>query len=191
MKRLSYLLFCILCLLTIGVHNVWGAEETLTINWSSFSSHGTSYGNKSWSASTSINGNSISGSGNVCFTNGQTYIQLQNRAPGIANSTALPGAIKSIAIKKQTGSNRTVTIYAGTTALTSSNYTSSGTNMGGKTVNEYGVTWFLTPAQISNGYTYFYILGSGSTLNVDEIVITFDNGELNESLPPLLLKEMV
>ena len=180
LSRFSLASLICLCMLTVGVGNVWGAEETLTIDYDSFSSHGTSYSEKSWSASTSINGNSISGSGNVCFTDKQTYVQLKNNSPGIANSIALPGAIKSIAIKKQSGTNRSVTVYVGTSALTSSNYTSSGTSLSAKTVDEYGKTWFLTPAQISNGYTYFYIIGSSNALLIDEIVITFDNGELND-----------
>ena len=175
-KFFKRVLWLMIPLLTIFTTNVWGAEETLTIDYYSFSSHGTSYTEKSWSGSTSVNHTSISGSGNVCFTSNQTYVQIKNNHPGIANSTALPGAIKSIAIKKQSGTNRTLYIYAGTSALTSSNYT-SGTNIGSKTVDEYGVTWFFTPEQIAAGYTYFYIYGSSNALLTDEIVITFDNGE--------------
>ena len=116
-------------ILTVGVGNAW-ADGTLTVDYDSFSSHGTSYSDKSWSATTSTS-NSISGSATVCFEDGKDYVKIKNGHPAFRNTTALPGAIKSIyAIRQSNGDNRTLNIYAGTEALTNSNYTTEGTSIG-------------------------------------------------------------
>lgn len=152
------------------------ADGTLTVDYDSFSSHGTSYSDKSWSATTSTS-NSISGSATVCFDDGENYVKIKNGHPAFRNTTALPGAIKSIyAIRQSNGSNRNLNIYVGTEALTNSNYTSKGTSLGTITVDTDGETKNLTAAQISAGYKYFYIYGGSNVLYLDEIVITFETG---------------
>lgn len=168
-------LWLLIPLLTLFNFSAW-ADGTLTVDYDSFSSHGTSYSDKSWSATTSTS-NSISGSATVCFDDGENYVKIKNGHPAFRNSTALPGAIKSIyAIRQSDGSNRTLNIYAGTEALTNSNYTTKGTSIGTLTVTTSGATKAFTAAQISAGYTYFYIYGSSNVLYLDEIVITFETG---------------
>ena len=164
----------VLCLLLmVGVGQIW-ADETLTINYYSFSDHGTSYTDKTWYATSSPSSNAISGSATVCFTNSQTYIQLKNGHPAFRNTCALPGAIKSIQLTRQSeGSNRQVHIYAGTVALDNSNYSSSGVLLNEPSVTTSGVTYNLTSAQISAGYKYFYIFGGSNTLYLDNVVITY------------------
>ena len=168
-----------LLLLMFAHVQAWGKDATLTINYNSFSSHGTSYADQAWCAASSV-GDVISGSATVCFTNGQTYIQLKNGHPAFRNTVALPGAIKSVKLTRQsTGSNRQVTLYAGTVELTSSNYSSSGVSIGAKTVTTAGVTWTFTSAQISAKYKYFYFHGSSNVLNLDNAVITYDGSDCN------------
>ena len=169
-KRITVLT---ILLIALCVGNAWG-DETLTINYYSFRDHGTSYTDKTWYATSSPSSNAISGSATVCFTAGQTYIQLKNGHPAFRNTCALPGAIKSIKMTRQsTGSNRQVHIYAGTVALNNSNYSSSGILLNEPTVTTSGVTYNLTSAQISAGYKYFYIFGGSNVLYLDNVVITY------------------
>ena len=155
----------VLCLLLmVGVGQIL-ADETLTINYYSFSNHdaGSGYTDRTWYATSSPSSNAISGSATVCFTNNQTYTQLKNGHPAFRNTCALPGAIKSITMTRQSeGSNRQVHIYAGTVALNNSNYSSSGTLLNEPAVTTSGVTYNLTSAQISAGYKYFYIYGGSN-----------------------------
>ena len=164
-----------LCLLlTLGVGQIWAADATLTITRSSFTSTPTSYNTVSWSQATT-NGTTINGTSTTCFTSGNSDFQMKNGHPAVSNSTAMPGAIKSITFTRSSnGSNRSVTIYVGTEQLTESNLSTKGTSLGSKSVTTSGVTWTLNAAQISAGYTYFYMVGSSNALYVSSIVVTYD-----------------
>ena len=166
-------LVTIILLLSLGISNAWG-DETLTLNYYCFSNHGTSYSDKTWYATSSPSSNAMSGSANVCFTNNYNYVQVKNNTPAFRNTSALPGAIKLVTMKRQnTGSNRTITLYVGTEPLDNSNVSSKGTSLGSKTIGTSDVTWSLNAAQISAGYTYFYFIGSSSVLYLDYAIITY------------------
>ena len=109
-----------------------------------------------------------------CFTSGSNYVQIKNGTPAFRNTCALPGAIKSVTMKRQSsGSNRTITLYVGTEPLDASNVSSKGTSLGSKTVGTSEVTWSLSAAQISAGYKYFYFIGSSNVLYLDYATITY------------------
>ena len=166
-------LVTIILLLSLGISNAWG-DETLTLNYYCFSNHGTSYSDKTWYATSSPSSNAISGSATVCFSSGYNYVQIKNGTPAFRNTCALPGAIKSVKMKRQSsGSNRTITLYVGTEPLDNSNVASKGISLGNKTVGTSEVTWSLSAAQISAGYKYFYFIGSSNVLYLDYATITY------------------
>ena len=170
----KYLLLMLLTLFTCG--KAWG-DETLTINYSSFSTHNTSYGDQTWSAISSPSIDFISGSATVCFYSGKDSIGIKNGHPAFRNTVALPGAIKSVTLKRQEGGdNRQVTLYVGTEELTADNYSDDGVSLGNKVVTTSGVTWALSAAQIEAGYKYFYFHGSSNVLYLDNAVITYASG---------------
>lgn len=147
---------------------------SLTINYSSFSTHGTSYSDVSWS-STATTSDVITGSAYVCFDNGKTtYVKIKNNHPALRNEDELPGSIQSItATRTSDGSNRTLNIYGGLEPLDNSNYTSKGVSLGTITVTTSGATKNLTDAQKEAAYKYFYIYGSSNVLYLSSLVINY------------------
>lgn len=71
------------------------------------------------------------------------------------NTSEMPGVITSLKATKASGTDRSVEVYIGKEALTSSNYT-KGTSLGSKAVTESGTIWELTEEQKSEGYRFFY-----------------------------------
>ena len=147
---------------------------SLTINYSVFSTHDASYNDVSWSATTTTN-DVITGGAYVCFDDGKTYVKIKNGHPNLRNAVALPGSIQSItATRTSDGSNRNLTIYAGTEPLDNKNYTSKGTSLGTLSVTTSGATKNLTDAQKEAGYTYFYIFGSSNVLYLSSLVVNYE-----------------
>ena len=164
------LLLLPLVLFSIGVGNVWGDDETLTITISSCGSGSTSaYTVTPWTESTS-SGASISGS---CKIIKDTY-NMRFKSSYIYNTTALPGAIKSINIVKYSGSNRSVTPYVHTSSLASSR--SGATMLTAHGIAESpGYTWNLSSAQISADNRYFYLaMTTDNAYYISSITITYE-----------------
>lgn len=153
-------------------HKGGSTAGSFTIDRNAFTgADGTDYNDKAWSV-TDSKSNTISGNGRIQKTS-STTIGLRNDHPALRNTTALPAALSSVTISRD-GTNRTVTIYASTSAINESNYTSA-TNLGAKSVNsDSGVTWELTAAQKAADYRYFYIVGSSSRLVVTSIVVNYE-----------------
>lgn len=148
-----------LVLFTLGIGNVWGADETLTITGAS-SGHnapwGTSYGSSTGSSTTSAS-HSIS----LSWTNVgrmNTGIQIKENTSNHFRSTSYPSTnniIKSIKITMKTN---TANLYGSTDG---SNWTSiSYTSGTAKDVE-------------ASGYKYFKVSATGSYCVLTSIVVTY------------------
>ena len=84
----------------------------------------------------------------------------------IYNSTAIPGIITSVKIVKASGTDRSWTLKAGTSEISS---TSDGTQIGdAKTVGTSGATW-----EVNGSYNYFLLYVSGGSTVISSIEITY------------------
>ena len=183
-SRFSLASLICLCMLTIGVGNAWGAEETLTITRDDVTT-ANNYGTDSeWEVGT------ISGK---CQIYGTTETSLQfnggkpNGTEGTGagqviksrrcwNTTSMPGKIKSITITTASGTNRAFRVFCSTSAATSSSTDTYGTEFGSSTTaTTEGTTWDV-PNDDDTDYRYFMVYeNSTSAAYIASIVVTYQS----------------
>lgn len=164
-NKFKFLALAIMALLSV---NVWGADPSIIFKATDLGGTNNKYELKSGSAG----GVSYS---SYSYTNTGSYQVNGNKGKNIFfNTSQMPGAIKSIKATKASGTDRSVTAYVSTTALTSSNYSTNGTSLGAKNVTSSGTTWTLTSDQIAAGYKYFYLhYSTTSALYVSQFEVTY------------------
>ena len=162
---------------------MWGqsSTSTITIDYNSVTDFPTgpnvTYGAYHWE-SDNVGGTINCANGNQ---NGTFVLQFNYSSSGttngrnaqhVANTVVVPGYITGITMTKASGTDRKWKAYVGTSALTSTNYSQAGTDLGEKTVSSNGVTW---TADASNHYNYFYLNYTvGSACYISSIVITYE-----------------
>lgn len=149
----------------------WADDDpTVTITISSFTnlpSGNAAYATYDWTA------DGVSGKGQIFANQSSTRMQMNGgNANGkiLYNTTAVPGSIKKINIKKESGSNRSYSVYGRTTA-----YTGTG---------DYGT--LIATANIADGngrdytvtsgdYEYFVVVhGSSNVAYLASITVTYE-----------------
>ena len=167
--RLKHFISVFLALLFLGVGQVWAEDGTLVITRSCFPSGSLAYNvTDAWSATASTS-ETVSGQGDLYSTATQTTMQTKNSGVSTHyhNTTALPGALKSIEVSVASGTDRTYTVYASASAAITS--TTGLTSIG--TVN--GST-SLTGIDTSKGYKYFWMQCGGGASFLSSITITYE-----------------
>ena len=151
---------------TLGIGQMWGADQTITITRSSFSAASGGYDEYTWSA------DGISGAAKT-YPDNATEMQFNNSNRGLWNTTPVPGRIKSVTITTSSGTARTYVVRGATTAFDASSTNSSGTAIGsGQAPSTSGTTYTVTG---SNDFRYFLCYKSGSgAAYLASIVITYE-----------------
>ena len=153
--------------LLFGSLQVWGADPTITITRSSFSTGGsTGYSTYTWTAST------ISGSATIYATNA-TEMQFNSSNRKVWNTTPIPGKIKSITMTTSSGTNRAWVVRGSSSAFTSSSGSSDGTAIGTSTpVTTSGTTFTVTGG---GDFQYFLCyLNASNASYIASIVVTYE-----------------
>ncbi|MCQ2323808.1 MAG: Ig-like domain-containing protein [Paludibacteraceae bacterium] len=138
---------------------ITAALPKITITASSISDFSGSYADRTWTA------DGVSGK---CFAYKSSELMQFNSTPYVYNTTEVPGKIKSIKIVKGGGSDRSWSVYCGTSALTS---TEGGTQIGTSQTVSTSYTWTVPD---NTEYTYFYITKGSSSTQISEFVITYE-----------------
>ncbi|MCR5657729.1 MAG: T9SS type A sorting domain-containing protein [Bacteroidales bacterium] len=100
------------------------------------------------------------------YKNSGIQFNSDKTAYWIYNSSAIPGNITSVRMTKASGTDRTWTLKAGTSAITE---TSGGTLIGDEqTVGTSGATW-----NVSGSYNYFLLFVSGGSTVIGSIEISY------------------
>lgn len=151
LSRFSLVSLICLCMLTIGVGNVWGATSTITLTQSNLELTGL----YSSEATATVGG--------VTFTHTDLMknsddIQVRANSGVLYNSTAMPGKITNITIT-HTGTARSTTVYYGTSAQPSTN---SNTFSGSCDID------------VSGNNTYFKITRGSNAAYWSSVEITYE-----------------
>lgn len=151
-----------------------GSEGTLVITRTSFPSGALAYNTTdNWSAIAST-GETVSGQGDLYSTASQTTMQTKNTSVSTHyhNTTAMPGSIKKISMEMASGTNRSYTVYASTSQISSTTgLTSIGTVKSG------------TPIEIdpTKGYKYFWLQCTGGASFLNHITLTYQTSGSTET----------
>ena len=139
---------------------------TITIDQSKVSSFTNTYSNYSWSASDASN-NSVSGK---LYAYKNAGIQFNSSKSGnyCYNSSATPGNISSVVMKKASGTDRSWTLYVSNSPITKDDY-ASATKLDTKTVSTSDVTWTVTGT-----YKYFYLAVTGGATVISYIKVSYN-----------------
>ncbi len=188
-SRLRVLGITMLCLLTIGSGNAWGADVTGTINFGSASE------------STNINAASVTGDdsqdntwtvttvGTTSFTPNAAYAQVgssKKPATSITFTTTLPSAqtITSMSAKFGgfSGTAGTVTLKVGDNSIgTGSLSESSDVTVNSTDATKSGTVLTVTVTGISKGVKCYYISYTYSTGGGSKYTVSFNTGTGNPS----------
>ena len=144
-----------------------GETGTLVITRASFPSGSLTYNTTdNWSATAST-GETVSGQGDLYSTANQTTMQTKNSSVSTHyhNTTAMPGAISKISVEVASGTDRSYTVYASTTAITSTTGLTSLGSLKGATPIEIDPT---------KDYKYFWLQCTGGASYLNNITITYN-----------------
>ena len=144
-----------------------GTTGTLVITRASFPSGSLTYNTTdNWSATAST-GETVSGQGDLYSTSNQTTMQTKNSSVSTHyhNTTAMPGAISKISVEVASGTDRSYTVYASTTAITSTTGLTSLGSLKGTTPIEIDPT---------KDYKYFWLQCTGGASYLNNITITYN-----------------
>ena len=144
-----------------------GTTGTLVITRASFPSGSLTYNTTdNWSATAST-GETVSGLGDLYSTSNQTTMQTKNSSVSTHyhNTTAMPGAISKISVEVASGTDRSYTVYASTTAITSTTGLTSLGSLKGATPLEIDPT---------KDYKYFWLQCTGGVSYLNNITITYN-----------------
>ena len=144
-----------------------GGTGTLVITRASFPSGSLAYNTTdNWSATAST-GETVSGQGDLYSTSNQTTMQTKNSSVSTHyhNTTAMPGAISKISVEVASGTDRSYTVYASTTAITSTTGLTSLGSLKGATPIEIDPT---------KDYKYFWLQCTGGASYLNNITITYN-----------------
>ncbi|MBR5573157.1 MAG: chitobiase/beta-hexosaminidase C-terminal domain-containing protein [Paludibacteraceae bacterium] len=144
-----------------------GTTGTLVITRASFPSGSLTYNTTdNWSATAST-GETVSGQGDLYSTSNQTTMQTKNSSVSTHyhNTTAMPGAISKISVEVASGTDRSYTVYASTTAITSTTGLTSLGSLKGATPIEIDPT---------KDYKYFWLQCTGGASYLNNITITYN-----------------
>ena len=147
------------------------SNGTLTITRSCFPSGALAYGTTdNWTATASPSSDgTVSGQADLYATANQTTMQTKNSSVSTHyhNTTAMPGYITGITVDVASGTDRTYTVYASSSAAISS--TSGLQSIG--TVN--GNSALSVTNASTNNYRYFYMQCGGGASYLNSIVISY------------------
>ena len=144
-----------------------GTTGTLVITRASFPSGSLAYNTTdNWSATAST-GETVSGQGDLYSTSNQTTMQTKNSSVSTHyhNTTAMPGAISKISVEVASGTDRSYTVYASTTAITSTTGLTSLGSLKGATPIEIDPT---------KDYKYFWLQCTGGASYLNNITIMYN-----------------
>ena len=159
--------------LIAGSSTVWAADQSFTITISSFTdlpnSGSAAYGTYNWSSG------GVSGKGQIYADQSSTKMQQNgSNANGklFYNTTAIPGNIKKVNIIKDSGSNRSYSVYGRTTA-----FSGSGSDYGTLIATANTQDGSGRDYTVSTGdYDYFVIVYSTSNASyLASITVTYKN----------------
>lgn len=161
-----------------------GSEGTLVITRTSFPSGALAYNTTdNWSAIAST-GETVSGQGDLYSTASQTTMQTKNTSVSTHyhNTTAMPGSIKKISMEMASGTNRSYTVYASTSQISSTTgLTSIGTVKSGTPIE-------IDPAK---GYKYFWLQCTGGASYLNNITLVYETSGSGSGEPePVIVKTL-